>query len=115
LGQMDQASAGAGVIAPARESAGPVRSASGSRSHAIDINGGISAGRLELEWSYSANLHERSTVERLADAFLDALREIILRSESMDSIDVKLTEFSEFGWSEEDLSEIETEIFDLED
>jgi non-ribosomal peptide synthase protein (TIGR01720 family) len=114
LGQMDQASATGSVITPAREAVGPDRSLNGSRSHLIDINGGISGGRLEVEWSYSENLHERATIERLADAFIGSLRGLIASSDSSEAVDFRPSDFEEFGWSQEDLSEIEAEIFESE-
>jgi non-ribosomal peptide synthase protein (TIGR01720 family) len=114
LGQTDQASTGGGVIGPAPESAGPERGHSGARSHAIDINGGIGGGRLELEWSYSEALHERATVERLAEAFIHALREIITRAQTLDEVVHASSDLAQFGWSAEEISEIEAEIFDSE-
>ena len=76
LGQMDQA-LGDSWLAPAGESRGPDRSVKATRSHLLEINGGVFAGRLHLEWTYSANLYRRSTIEAFADEFIRALRGLI--------------------------------------
>jgi amino acid adenylation domain-containing protein/non-ribosomal peptide synthase protein (TIGR01720 family) len=47
------------------------------RSHEIEVVGLVRQGRLELAWTYSPDRHDRSTIGRLADRFLTALRRII--------------------------------------
>ncbi|GAB3892009.1 hypothetical protein GCM10029964_066120 [Kibdelosporangium lantanae] len=48
-----------------------------TRYHLIDLVGKVEHGYLEFSWFYSANVHSQGTVQALADALLDALREII--------------------------------------
>ncbi len=43
----------------------------------IDINGGVSMGKFRLEWIYSENVHRRSTIEELAQRYIEALRSLI--------------------------------------
>src|SRR6185369_781601 len=50
----------------APESTGPSRSPRAKRHHLLEINGAIVDGCLQVVWSYSENVHRRSTVERLA-------------------------------------------------
>jgi non-ribosomal peptide synthase protein (TIGR01720 family) len=38
-----------------------------------------------MEWSYSANLHRQATVERLAQEFIAALRNLITHCQSPDA------------------------------
>jgi amino acid adenylation domain-containing protein len=47
------------------------------RSHLLEVNGGVEGGRLRMAWTYSRNLHERSTIERVAGDFLTSLRGLI--------------------------------------
>jgi amino acid adenylation domain-containing protein/non-ribosomal peptide synthase protein (TIGR01720 family) len=61
---------------PARESAGPLRGRRGERPYLFELNGSVARGRLLFDWSYSAELHDRATVERLARGFLAALRQL---------------------------------------
>jgi hypothetical protein len=53
----------------------------------LDVVSGIWDGRLQTGWVYSRNRHERETIERLAAAFLGALRLLIEcgRSEALAS------------------------------
>jgi non-ribosomal peptide synthase protein (TIGR01720 family) len=77
LGQFDQTVGQSSGFSPAPESTGPVRTAEGRRMHLLEINGGISDGELSLAWNYSQNLHHRSTIERMAQRYLESLRSII--------------------------------------
>ncbi|HEX4499521.1 MAG TPA: amino acid adenylation domain-containing protein [Thermoanaerobaculia bacterium] len=77
LGQMDQALPEASLFQAAAEPAGSPCSPRQERSHLLEINGGISGGRLRLAWTYSANRHRRDTVEQLAAGFIEALRGLI--------------------------------------
>ncbi len=47
------------------------------RPHVLEINGSIVEGQLYMEWTYSENLHHRSTIEGLAQSYLDALETLI--------------------------------------
>ena len=47
------------------------------RSHLLDINGWIRNSQLQLEWTYSQNHHDRTTVEGLAQKYLEALQQLI--------------------------------------
>ena len=77
LGQFEQTSNETPLFTTARESAGASRSARAMRRHLLDIYAHISQGRLQVDWKYSENLHHRTTIERLADSFVRALRTTI--------------------------------------
>jgi len=79
LGQLDQALPAQGVLRAAAESSGEPLGPRVRRRYALEINGGISEGRLRLSWSYSEALHRRESVERFAAEYLSALRSIIGR------------------------------------
>ena len=64
------------------------------RSHLIDINGAVEGGRLQLAWTYSENVHRRSTVERLAQDFIGALRDLIAHCQSPDAGGVTPSDFA---------------------
>ncbi|MFG2094578.1 non-ribosomal peptide synthase/polyketide synthase [Streptomyces sp. NPDC048612] len=78
LGQQDwSASAGDGLLhAPYGALAGDM-ALSADRPHLIDVIGLVTDKRLEFTWSYSANLHLRSTVVGLAEEMTAELREIV--------------------------------------
>jgi amino acid adenylation domain-containing protein/non-ribosomal peptide synthase protein (TIGR01720 family) len=77
LGQFDQVLTEAGLFTLAAEGVGPLRSQDGQRSYLLDINCGVVAGQLQVEWTYSEQLHRQETIAWLADEFLAALRRII--------------------------------------
>jgi len=77
LGQFDQALTEFILFRKAPESTGPERSLRGTRSHLLYIVALIGDGKLHLRWSYSKNLHQRATIERLARNCMEELRLLI--------------------------------------
>ncbi|WP_162603898.1 non-ribosomal peptide synthetase, partial [Streptomyces sp. CS014] len=76
LGRFDTLTS-AGLFAITDEPVGDTEASTGERAHLIDVNGAVSGGRLSLAWTYSSNLHDRATVEGLAEDFVVRLRELI--------------------------------------
>ena len=76
LGQFDQVLPAASPFTWAQEASGPVAAAR-APTHLLAVNGCITAGRLQLEWTYSENLHRRATIECLAQDCMTALRVLI--------------------------------------
>ncbi|HWS56837.1 MAG TPA: condensation domain-containing protein, partial [Pyrinomonadaceae bacterium] len=56
---------------------GPTRSPRQRRRHLLELNASVAGGRLRVDWHYSANRHERATVEAWAAAFVEALRSLV--------------------------------------
>jgi len=110
LGQLDQAVPEGSPFGPARESSGPAHSLRGRRSHLLEVNGGIAGGKLQLEWTYSENLHRRATIEGLAQSFMEALRTLIAHCQSPEAGGYTPSDFAEFEWGQEDLDDIVAEI-----
>jgi non-ribosomal peptide synthase protein (TIGR01720 family) len=79
LGQFDSLAGEDALIRPARESFGATRSPQARRRHLLEIYATILAGRLELDFECSANVHREATIQRLAGWFLDELRMLIER------------------------------------
>ncbi|MCK1637526.1 non-ribosomal peptide synthase/polyketide synthase [Bradyrhizobium sp. 157] len=77
LGQFDS-SVGEGTpfrIAP--ESAGPARSDTAPLGRWLSINGQVREGQLRLSFSYGRRRYRRATIERLAEHYAAALRELV--------------------------------------
>jgi amino acid adenylation domain-containing protein/non-ribosomal peptide synthase protein (TIGR01720 family) len=85
LGQFDQLLPEGAAFGPAPESPGPDRDGRGQRDTALGVTASVAGGVLRVEWSYSANLHQRATVEALAEGFMAALREIIAHCQNPDA------------------------------
>jgi non-ribosomal peptide synthase protein (TIGR01720 family) len=77
LGQLDQAIAANSRFAPARESRGVTASPRAKRSHLLSVSSFVTGGQLQLDWTYSESLHATATVERLAESYLQTLRELV--------------------------------------
>jgi non-ribosomal peptide synthase protein (TIGR01720 family) len=82
LGQFDQVLAAGPLLGLARESAGLERSRQGPRQYLLEVNGYVAAGELSMTWTYSERLHARSTIERLAEGFRQALQGLIAHCQS---------------------------------
>ncbi len=77
LGQFGQARQEQDMLRLLREPSGPTRSPQAQRSHLIEINAYMLDRQLYVEWTYNAAIHQRGTVERLANDFIQALRDLI--------------------------------------
>lgn len=75
LGQFDEVFSGPFI--PASESFEPVRSPRGRRSHLLEVTALIGQQQLRVDWTYSGAHHNRSTIERLAEAHAEALRALL--------------------------------------
>ncbi|MEJ2636843.1 MAG: condensation domain-containing protein [Calditrichia bacterium] len=106
LGQFEGGSQENAILRTATESSGHERSPRSIRSHLIEINGAVGHGRLQMEWSYSENIHCQQTIQEMADLFILELHDFITRCENMDAGVYPGTDFSEFGWNKEDLDDI---------
>jgi amino acid adenylation domain-containing protein/non-ribosomal peptide synthase protein (TIGR01720 family) len=106
FGQVDLAGSGDGQFGLAAPATGE-RSPGGRRTHLVDVNGGVIGGRLEMEWSYSKNLHRSSTIQRLADDFIEAVRSIIQDASFTVSEE---SDFELFGWDQGELEKIRSQI-----
>jgi non-ribosomal peptide synthase protein (TIGR01720 family) len=65
------------LFAAAGGSAGASHSPKARRRYLLEVSGGINQGQLRMAWLYSEQLHQRKTIERLAEGFVSALKSII--------------------------------------
>ena len=78
LGQVDRGFAEQSrLLRAAPESRGDEWAPDTTRTHVLDVIGRISAGRLQIVLHYSENLHDRTAIEELADAFVASLQELV--------------------------------------
>jgi amino acid adenylation domain-containing protein/non-ribosomal peptide synthase protein (TIGR01720 family) len=78
LGQFDQTFQTSGLFQLARASAaGIARDQDAQLGNLLEVNAGIFGGRLQAEWTYSAEIHSSVTVEKLAHDFLEELQALI--------------------------------------
>jgi non-ribosomal peptide synthase protein (TIGR01720 family) len=80
LGQLD----GGNTDLPFRvatEDVGASQDAGNARPHLIDVSAYVRDGRLQMQWAYSAAIHEPHTIDALAEGFVVHLRNLIAHCE----------------------------------
>ena len=112
LGQFDELSSDSSTFAIGSETPGPNRSLRAMRTHLIDVSASVVGGSLHLFWTYSQNLHEHATVERLALEYLDALRVLVAHCLSPEAGGYTPSDFPEAGLSQHELDALLAEIED---
>ncbi|GER90172.1 hypothetical protein KDW_43340 [Dictyobacter vulcani] len=106
LGQFDQAFSQTALFGPAPESGGALTSPAGQRPHLLDIFGLIGAGQLHMSWTYSQHIHQASTIERFASAYMQALRSLIAHCQQARPDSYTLSDFPLARLSEEQLDSL---------
>ncbi len=91
-------------------SAGSSQSIREKRTHLLDITAQVRGNQFQVAWSYSDQVHLRSTIERLARAFMDALYEIL--SQSHAAVPYTPSDFSNVDLSQEQIDQIMMEMDD---
>ncbi|GAA3958008.1 hypothetical protein Aau02nite_08100 [Amorphoplanes auranticolor] len=77
LGQLDFPAGADGLIRGVAAGLDLDDDPAAARPHLLDVVGRVTAGRLELTWSYGRNRHEAQTVAALAERMTAALRAIV--------------------------------------
>nr|BAW32324.1 nonribosomal peptide synthetase [uncultured Candidatus Entotheonella sp.] len=77
LGQITPAWSSSVAMRLAPESEGAALSHTGERVHLIEVNAMVMNGELQVDWTFSARIHTRDTLQRLADNFMQSLQHLI--------------------------------------
>jgi non-ribosomal peptide synthase protein (TIGR01720 family) len=110
LGQLDQTGDADPLFAGAPESPGALQAEGGSRGYLLELTLAVVGGRLRVQWSYGTRLHARGTVERLAAAYVGALRRLVEHCRSEETPGFTASDFSLAGFSEGELEGILAEV-----
>jgi non-ribosomal peptide synthase protein (TIGR01720 family) len=110
LGQFDQTLTTTPLFAWAPESMASDHSPRACRSHVLEINGGVVAGTLRLDWRYSQNVHRHVTIERVAARFLEELRTLIHHCLSPEAGGYTPSDFAEAGLNQEELDRLISDL-----
>ena len=114
LGQFDQMLSPTSPFELTNEDYGPRRSLKGKRRYLLEITGSIVEGKLQLSWVYSKNIHRQTTIQKLAQIFIDALEELIRHCKSPEAGGYTPSDFPEADLSQEELDDLMSEISELE-
>lgn len=88
------------------ELTGPNLSPRGHRPNLLEIDGSITDGCLEFVLTYSENIHGRTTIETLAEEFMEALRRLISYCSLSDVASYTPSDFSKAGLSQKELDKL---------
>ncbi|WP_157867665.1 non-ribosomal peptide synthetase [Gloeothece citriformis] len=110
LGQFDQVLSGSSLLRPAFESTGSARSLQSTRSHPLEINGAINRGQLRLTWTFSLNINQQKTIEKLAQCYLSQLRSLIAHCQSSEAGGYTPCDFPQMDFTQEELEQFLTEF-----
>ena len=113
MGQFDHVIDDSSPFVPAKESSGRTYSMRRTRDHLLEINGGVSDGRLQMFWTFSENVHQRMTIENLALRFIEELKSLIVHCLSPEAGAYTPSDFPQARLDDEKLKGIlETVRFD---
>jgi non-ribosomal peptide synthase protein (TIGR01720 family) len=113
LGQFDQTLPSSAQFGFASESCGATSSLQGMRGYLLRINGGVMEGQLQMTWNYSENLHERRTIERLAENFNESLRSLIAHCKSPEAGGYTPSDFPDANVSQLELDNLIAKLSQL--
>jgi non-ribosomal peptide synthase protein (TIGR01720 family) len=85
LGQTDRVLTAGARWKPVLGLNGPEVGSANRRSHLLEINGIVSAGQLAMTWAFSRNIHDRATIERLAQRYTAILGALVDSCRTADS------------------------------
>ena len=70
------------------------------------ISGFVAGGRLQIDWTYSVNVHRSATVEQLAGNYLQSLREIVRHCAEAEAGGFTPSDFPAAELSQEELDQL---------
>lgn len=116
LGQLDQVLRDETTpFALTNDPAGHSHSKLGSRKYLIEIDGSVSNGQLQTEWTYSSELHDRRTIEVIAESFVKKLRKLIEHCVLREVREYTPSDFPLINLSEAQLQQIQRTSGQMED
>lgn len=85
LGQFDQTLSESSLLKLSQEPIGPQSSLENNRSYLLSFNSFVVGGQLQLNCTYSQAVHCQTTIEALAEGFVEGLRSLIDLCQSPDA------------------------------
>nr|AXN93590.1 PuwF-G [Cylindrospermum alatosporum CCALA 994] len=110
LGQFDHLQTEGIIQGFSQASSGATQSPLSHRRYLLEVNGLVAEGKLQLNWTYSKVVHERRTIERLADEFITVLQGLIIHCQSPEAGGFTPSDFPIAELSQADLDELLAEI-----
>jgi non-ribosomal peptide synthase protein (TIGR01720 family) len=106
LGQLDQTLPVDALFSLANRLIGIPRHPSNHRSHILEISAAVTGGQMQWSFTYSRNIHNLETIQRLGNACMEALRNIIAHCRTTAIRSHTPSDFPLVQLSDQDLNEI---------
>ena len=106
LGQFSQVLNQNSLIQLASESSGLDHSLEGQRPHLLNINAIVINEQLQIDWKYSTHVHKSTTIEKIAQDFVEVLQELIVHCTSPDNGGYTPTDFPLLEFSQTELDKL---------
>jgi amino acid adenylation domain-containing protein/FkbH-like protein/non-ribosomal peptide synthase protein (TIGR01720 family) len=106
LGQFSQVLNQNSLIQLASESSGLDHSLEGQRPHLLNINAIVINEQLQIDWKYSTHVHKSTTIEKIAQDFVEVLQELIAHCTSPDNGGYTPTDFPLLEFSQTELDKL---------
>lgn len=103
LGQFDQTFSDSSIFKISQEYQGQTRSPENREIYILSIDALVINHQLQINWTYSEKIHQRSTIARLAQGFLEALETLITHCQFSENRGYTPSDFPEADLSQEDL------------
>ncbi|MEH2149874.1 amino acid adenylation domain-containing protein [Nostoc sp.] len=106
LGQFAQVMNTSSLMQIANEPSGNSESLQGQRHCLIDINAIIINEKLQIDWTYSSNIHQHETIENIAQEFVETLQKLIAHCLSLENAGYTPTDFPLVNLNQLELDQI---------
>ncbi|HEX7317773.1 MAG TPA: amino acid adenylation domain-containing protein [Pyrinomonadaceae bacterium] len=110
FGQLDNVLPSDSLFSMSQEARGAERDGKQRRAYLLEINGAVSGGRLQLNLTYSENVHRRATAEALCRDLLESLRTLIEHCKSLETADLSPSDFPLVKLSQQQLDLITSKV-----
>jgi amino acid adenylation domain-containing protein/non-ribosomal peptide synthase protein (TIGR01720 family) len=94
LGQLDRVQTGFPIVKLVNEWQGERRSSQQIRRYLLEVNSFVSEEKLQVNWIYSRNIHQKNTIESLANNYMTALKSLIIHCQTVETKGYTPSDFS---------------------
>ncbi|WP_375497255.1 amino acid adenylation domain-containing protein [uncultured Nostoc sp.] len=103
LGQFDQTFSDSSIFKISHKSQGQTRSSQNCETYMLNIDALVIDNQLRVNWAYSEKIYRRSTIERLAQEFLEALQVLVTHCQYPEDRGYTPSDFPEADLIQQDL------------
>ncbi|WJM89444.1 non-ribosomal peptide synthase/polyketide synthase [Pseudomonas brenneri] len=115
LGQFDAQFDDGALFVPATEKSGVAQDEQAPLANWLSIEGQVYGGELSLQWTFSSELHERATIERVAEDYRQELTALIGHCLQAEAGGATPSDFPLASLTQERLDALETPLVQIED